>query len=130
MDRFEGADVLAAELARVVPGAVSVAGIAELEGAALSAAGRIDALVAVQRARCWLEAVQIGMLAGLQEQPLTCIPGRPDALRDFLETQKQVACALRVSPDTARGRLVKAGGSRGRAYCTHSEAMALNSDAV
>jgi hypothetical protein len=108
LDRFEAADVLAAQLARVVPGAVSVSGIAELEGAGLSAAGRIDALVAVQRARCWLEAVQIGMLAGLQEQPLTCIPGRPDVLGDFLETQEQVACALRISPDTARARLVEA----------------------
>ena len=108
MDRFEGVDALAAELARAVPGADSVAGIAALDGAALSAAGRIDALVAVQRARCWLEAVQIGMLAGLQEQPLTCIPGHPDALGDFLETQEQVACALRISPDTARGRLVEA----------------------
>ncbi|WP_370131675.1 DUF222 domain-containing protein [Streptacidiphilus sp. EB103A] len=108
MDRFEAADVLAAELARAVPGAVSVAGIADLQGAQLSAAGRIDALVAVQRARCWLEAVQIGMLAGLKEQPLACIPGHPDALGDFLETQEQVACALRVAPDTARARLVEA----------------------
>ncbi|TDU05450.1 HNH endonuclease [Streptomyces sp. 846.5] len=105
---MDAADVLAAGLARAVPGAVSVAGIAELEGAELSAAGRIDALVAVQRARCWLEAVQIAMLAGLTEQPLTCIPGHPDALGDFLETQEQVACALRVSPDTAGARLVEA----------------------
>ncbi len=105
---LEDGDALAAGLARSVPGAESVAGIADLEGAALSAAGRIDALVAVARARCWLEAVQIAMLAGLQEQPLTCIPGRPDALGDFLETQEQVACALRISPDTARGRLVEA----------------------
>ena len=108
MDRFEAADALAAGLARVVPGADSVAGIAGLEGAELSATGRIDALVAVQRARCWLEAVQIAMLAGLQEQPLTCIPGHPDVLGDFLETQEQVACALRISPDTARARLVEA----------------------
>jgi hypothetical protein len=108
MDRFADADTLAAGLARVVPGADSVAGIAALDGAQLSAAGRIDALVAVQRARCWLEAVQIAMLAGLHEQPLTCIPGHPDALGDFLETQEQVACALRISPDTAGGRLVEA----------------------
>ncbi|MFC1399794.1 MULTISPECIES: HNH endonuclease signature motif containing protein [Streptacidiphilus] len=108
MGWLEDGDARAAGLARAVPGAVSVAGIADLEGAALSAAGRIDALVAVARARCWLEAVQIAMLAGLQEQPLTCIPGHPDALGDFLETQEQVACALRISPDTARGRLVEA----------------------
>ncbi|MFC1401511.1 HNH endonuclease signature motif containing protein [Streptacidiphilus cavernicola] len=108
MGWLEEGDALAAGLARAVPGAVSVAGIAALDGAPMSAAGRIDALVAVARARCWLEAVQIAMLAGLQEQPLTCIPGHPDALGDFLETQEQVACALRISPDTAYGRLVEA----------------------
>ena len=35
LDRFEAADVLAAQLARAVPGAVSVAGIADLQGAEL-----------------------------------------------------------------------------------------------
>lgn len=105
-------DAHAAAAARAVPGPETVAVIAELlaDGAStrLSAAGRVDALVALHRGRCWLEALQISLLAGFQEQPLTFIPGRPDALSDFLETQEQVACALRVSPESAGGRLTQA----------------------
>ena len=101
-------DVVVAELARCVPGADSAARLAGLAGAVLSAAGRVDALVAVERHLRWLQAIELELLAGLEAQPLECIPGQPDALVDFLETGEQVACALRVSPDTARGRLVEA----------------------
>jgi hypothetical protein len=81
----------------------------------LSAAGRIDALVAVHRHRCWLEALELQILAGLEDQPLECIPGHPDALADFMETRDQVACALRISPDTATRRLKEARGITARA---------------
>ncbi|MEZ0066423.1 hypothetical protein ABIA32_002433 [Streptacidiphilus sp. MAP12-20] len=101
-------DAFAADLARAVPGAGSAAGLAGLAGAELSAAGRIDALVAVHRHRCWLEALELQLLANLEEQPLECIPGRPDALADFQETREQVACALRIAPDTAGARLREA----------------------
>ena len=110
-------DLMAAELARCVPGAGSAAGLAGLAGAGgagLSAAGRIDALVAVERHLGWLQALELELLAGLEAAPLECIPGRPDALVDFLETGEQVACAMRISPDTARGRLSEARAVVGR----------------
>ncbi|MEZ0065342.1 hypothetical protein ABIA32_001338 [Streptacidiphilus sp. MAP12-20] len=101
-------DALAAWLARVVPGAGSAALLDGLDAEGLSAVGRVDALVAVQRHVGWLQAMEIRLLAGLEERPLTCIPGAPDALADFQETREQVACALRVTPDTAGARLWEA----------------------
>jgi hypothetical protein len=61
-----------------------------------------------------LQALELELLAGLEATPLECIPGHPDALVDFLETGEQVACAMRISPDTARGRLTEAQAIVGR----------------
>ena len=101
-------DRLAAELARVVPGGASAALLDGLRGGGLSDAGRIDALVAVHRHLGWLQALELALLADLEDRPLVSIPGHPDALNDFRETREQVAAALHVSPDTAGGKLADA----------------------
>lgn len=79
-------DLVVAGLARCVPGADSAARLAGLAGAVLSAAGRVDALVAVERHLRRLQALGLELLAGLDAQPLECIPGQPDALEAALLT--------------------------------------------
>jgi len=101
-------DQLAAELARAVPGGESAALLDGLGGGGLSDAGRIDALVAVHRHLGWLQALELALLADLDDHPLVSIPGHPDALNDFRATREQVAAALHFSPDTAGGRLADA----------------------
>jgi hypothetical protein len=107
MNRIDASGV-AAELARVVPGAGSLARLVELDPAALSDGGRIDALIALQRHQGMLQAQELTLLASLEEHPLECIPGAPNALVDFQETREQVAAALHVVPDTAGNRLYEA----------------------
>jgi len=101
-------DQLAAELARAVPGAASAALLDGLRAGGLSDAGRIDALVAVHRHLCRLQALELTLLADLEDRPLVSIPGHPNALVDFRETREQVAAALHLSPDAAAGKLADA----------------------
>jgi hypothetical protein len=107
-DLMVGADAVAAELARAVPGVESAARLAALDLAALSDGGRIDALIALQRHQGLWQARELMLLASLEERPLVCIPDAPNALIDFQETREQVATALHVVPDTAGTRLWQA----------------------
>ena len=87
----------------MAPGAGSVECLAVLEPAALSAAGRIDAVLGSRRAQAWLQAREHRLLAAMVDD----VEAR-ESLHDpsghcFLA--EEVACAMRVAPSTAEARL-------------------------
>src|SRR4051794_32506948 len=83
-DILDSPDAVAAELARSVPSPDHAVTLSLLDPAALSAAGRVDALVALER--------QAALVAGLQQRVLASM-----AVDDSGWVREDVACALRLS---------------------------------
>jgi hypothetical protein len=87
-------DQAAAWLAVELPGPDSVAAVSMLDVGRLSAAGRVETLVAIERQIAWLQARQQRVLAMMGEQA-----GRAAARHsDDQWVREDVACALRLSP--------------------------------
>ena len=74
-----------------------------LDPAALSAAGRVDLLVALERQAAWIAAVQQRVLASVAADPAAVAKGS-----DRSWAREDVACALRLSGMTAQRRLTVA----------------------
>jgi hypothetical protein len=106
LDALMWPDETAAYLSVTAPGGAATALLDVLDPAVLTHAGRIDALVAVQRAQAWLAAREQALLAAL----VTDARMR-DSLRDPSGNcwlAEEVGCALRLAPSTAEGRLAQA----------------------
>jgi len=108
-----GGDPAAARAARADGGPRIVSLLADIDLAALSRRGQIDALVALERVKGWAEAQQQQVLASLAregtptggvEEPLVRIDGQLD--KQWV--REEVACALRVAAPTAAARLALA----------------------
>ena len=76
-----------------------------LDPATLSRAGRLDLLIGWERTRAWVDAQQQSLLAALAEDP-DFAPTADPAARHWV--REEVACALRLSPQTAAARLADA----------------------
>ena len=98
-------DELAAWLVQQNPDARTASLLAALDPDELSPAGRIDALKALQRHGAWILALQLRMLAALEVDPVDPAPGRSWDSERWDATCEQVACALRITSDTAAGKL-------------------------
>ena len=81
----------------------------------LSRDGRLDLLIAWERTRAWVDAQQQGLLAALADDPDFAPAGDP-AARHWV--REEVACALRLSPQTAAARLADAADLTGRLPAT------------
>ncbi|MEO3756649.1 DUF222 domain-containing protein, partial [Streptomyces sp. B6B3] len=101
-------DELAAYLAAVPVGADTAGMLPLLRAEELGAAGRIDALRALERHGEWIQALQVRVLAALEADPVPFAPGHRDAEADLATTVDEVACALRLSAVTASARLDEA----------------------
>jgi hypothetical protein len=135
VDVLEHPDQVATELAAQLPGPIDAVALSLLDPDALSDAGRVDVLVALERQIAWLQAAQQRVLAALDGAVPDragdgldgAVPDRVgdgrvgdgrvgdgrvgdarvgDARVDF--TQEQVGAALRLSPGTAADRLAVA----------------------
>ncbi|MDT9700802.1 DUF222 domain-containing protein [Streptomyces sp. P17] len=106
-------DEWAAELRELRPSALSAARLDDLDLAQLSARGRIDALVVLERHLSWLQAKQIEVLAAIAEHteiPDAAIVDAGGKLDDVFAASwdtavEEVACALRLANQTAAHRL-------------------------
>jgi len=76
-----------------------------LDPAVLSRAGRLDLLIGWERTRAWIDAQQQSLLAALADDPDFAPTADPTA-RHWV--REEVACALRLSPQTAAARLADA----------------------
>jgi len=99
-DVLDSPDSVAAELAATRPGPDHETALAMLDPAALSDAGRVDLLVALERQIAWLTARQQQVLASLDG---TALDWAGKQSIDY--TQEQVGAALRLSPGHAADRL-------------------------
>jgi hypothetical protein len=98
-------DDVAAWAASVDPGSATGKPLAVLELARLSAAGRVDALVATQRQIAWHQARQQRLLALMAAEPVVAGPvGELD--KEWV--REDVACALRLSSGHAASSLAQA----------------------
>ena len=98
-DVLDSPDAVAAELARVRPAPQDAVTLSLLDPDALSAAGRVDLLIALERQAAWVAAQQQRVLARMAV----------DAEHDERGwVREDVACALRLSGVTARRRLAVA----------------------
>ncbi|OFA53735.1 HNH endonuclease [Streptomyces fradiae] len=89
--------------------------LALLEREQLSTTGRIDALKAWERHVAWIQAQQVGLLADVEADALDATPnevGWADYDWDF--ACEDVACALKLSGNTAAERLAVATALEGR----------------
>ena len=101
-------DAVAHRAAIAAPDAQTVGDLAGLVPAELSLAGQIDALVAWERTRSWVDAQQAQMLAAIAANPARPIsPHGPHALAELDKhwIREDVAAALRVGNGEARGRM-------------------------
>ena len=98
-------DDVAAWAASVDPGSAVAKPLAALDLARLSAAGRVDALVATRRHIAWLQAREHRLLARMAAQPV--VPG-PVGELDKEWVREEVACALRLSSAHAADLLAQA----------------------
>lgn len=98
VDALTSPDDAAWALAGCRPGVESVAVTAALPCGRLSAAGRVDALVALQRQIGFLQARQVRLLAGMADADPS----------DDAWGREEVACALRLAPATVPARLHEA----------------------
>ncbi|WP_095757022.1 HNH endonuclease signature motif containing protein [Streptomyces xinghaiensis] len=109
------ADEWAAHLASAVPGPQTAAMLGLLERGQLSTTGRIDALKAWERHTSWIQAQQVGLLADIEADALDARPdGRGWADYDWDFACEDVACALKLSGNTAAERLAVATALEGR----------------
>jgi len=99
-DVLDAPDSVAAELAATRPGPDRDAVLSMLDPSALSDAGRIDVLIALERQIAWLTAAQQYVLASLDGRALDW---QGKQAIDY--TQEQVGAALRLSPGHAADRL-------------------------
>src|SRR5882757_1605896 len=97
-DVLDSPDAVAAELARVQPIPQDAVTLSLLDPAALSAAGRVDMLVALER--------QAAMIAAQQQRVLVRMAVDQSDDRNWV--REDVACALRLSGTTAARRLAVA----------------------
>ncbi|MZE79207.1 DUF222 domain-containing protein, partial [Streptomyces sp. SID5475] len=109
------ADEWAAHLATAAPGPQTAAMLGLLERGQLSTTGRIDALKAWERHTSWIQAQQVGLLADIEADALDA---RPDGMGwadyDWDFACEDVACALKLSGNTAAERLAVATALEGR----------------
>ncbi|MDP9118194.1 MAG: hypothetical protein M3O28_13220, partial [Actinomycetota bacterium] len=101
LDAQVAPDDVAAWAARMTPGSAVVTPLAGVDPRRLSAAGRVDALVALEKQLAWLHAAQHRLLAVM-------VAAAPDQSVDGLDKdwlREEVAAALRLSGVTASGRL-------------------------
>jgi hypothetical protein len=97
-DVLASPDVVVAELARVRPAPQDAVTLSLLDPGSLSAAGRVDLLVALERQAAWIAAQQQRVLARMAV-------AQSDE-RNWV--REDVACALRMSGMTAARRLAVA----------------------
>ncbi|MET8682560.1 DUF222 domain-containing protein [Streptomyces sp. NPDC004647] len=93
-------------MAEEVPGPETAGLLTVLAPAQLSGTGRIDALRALERHAEWIQAAQVRILDELEADPVEPFPGEDspaEGVWDF--TCEQVACALRISNQSAATRL-------------------------
>jgi hypothetical protein len=95
-------DDVAAWAATVTPGSAVVKPLVHLDPRALSDAGRVDALAALERQQSWIDAQQLRVLAVMAADPGV---KSPTAVLDKDWVREDVACALRLSARTAADRL-------------------------
>ena len=94
---------LVAELLRAIPGALTMARLAEIDPYSLNASDRIDYLTALDRQDGWLYALRqraVAAVAGLSPSE----GGGPFAGVDEAE-REDISTALRLSPATAQSRI-------------------------
>jgi hypothetical protein len=104
-DVCDSPDGVAAELAVHLPGPEGAVTLSMLDPAALSPAGRVDLLVAIERQLAWLAATQQRVLATMAGESNPDDSG-PDGAGWVRE---DVSCALRLSGISAQRRLAVAG---------------------
>jgi hypothetical protein len=97
-DVLASPDAVVAELARVRPAPQDAVTLSLLDPTALSAAGRVDLLVALERQAAWIAAQQQRVLARMAV----------DQSDERNWVREDVACALRMSGRTAQRRLAVA----------------------
>ena len=97
-DVLDQPDAVAAELAGSVPSPEDAVALSLLDPAVLSAAGRVDLLVALERQAAWIAARQQQVLARMAV----------DQSDERGWVREDVACALRMSGMTAQRRLAVA----------------------
>jgi hypothetical protein len=102
LDAEHAPDDVASWAAAVTPGSAALKPLLVLDPARLSAAGRLDALVAIEKHLSLLQAQQHRLLAVLAAEPMTKTP--MDEL-DKGWVREDVACALRLSAQHAEYRL-------------------------
>ncbi|HEY3630245.1 MAG TPA: DUF222 domain-containing protein [Jatrophihabitantaceae bacterium] len=97
-DVLDSPDAVVAELARVRPAPEDAVTLSLLDPGSLSAAGRVDLLVALERQAAWIAAQQQRVLARMAVEQAD----------DRNWVREDVACALRMSGRTAARRLAVA----------------------
>ncbi len=102
LDADVAPDDVAAWAATVTPGSAVVKPLVHVNVRRLSYAGRVDALAALERQRSWIDAQQLRLLAVMANDPVE--PGSI-AEMDKQWVKEDVACALRLSAQTAADRL-------------------------
>jgi hypothetical protein len=100
VDVLESPEAVAAELARSEPSPEHALALSLLNPANLSAAGRVDLLVALEKQAAWVAAAQQRVLARMAVD---------QADNEHSWVREDVACALRLSGLTAQRRLAVAG---------------------
>jgi Domain of unknown function (DUF222) len=103
VDVLEEPGSVAAELAASRPGADLIPALSLLDPAALTHAGRVDLLVALERHAAWLAGVQQHVLASMAADPAAVADPVDRTGRAWV--REDVSCALRLSGVTAQRRL-------------------------
>jgi hypothetical protein len=103
VDVLEQPDSVAAELATSRPAPDLIPALSLLDPAALSQAGRVDLLVALERHAAWLAACQQQVLASMAADPAAVADPVDRTGRHWV--REDVSCALRLSGITAQRRL-------------------------
>ncbi len=102
LDADVAPDDVAAWAATVTPGSAVVKPLVHVNVRRLSYAGRVDALAALERQRSWIDAQQLRLLAVMAADPP--VKSATEVLdKEWLK--EDVACALRLSAQTAAERL-------------------------
>jgi Domain of unknown function (DUF222) len=116
LDAVHDPDYVAAWALAATPGPGVVEPLVWSASEALSHEGRIDAIAAVERQIAWLQAHQLTLLAAVAERTS---PGQPDARKEWV--REEVACALRLSGQSAAARLALAEQLAGRLAATRTQ---------
>jgi hypothetical protein len=103
VDVLEQPGSVAAELAAARPAPDLIPALSLLDPSALSHAGRVDLLVALERHAAWLAAVQQEVLAAMAADPVAAADPVDRTGRAWV--REDVSCALRLSGVTAQRRL-------------------------